>query len=194
MARDSRIVDANDRIDVASNDVLAVREPDLPISVEQGVTARCGRGRRAWRLGGFAGESIAESIDRPNMMRGASLLTDRLTDLRGKAREVGLGDESVGPDTFLEVGFGYCPGPVLEQKLEEAKRLRREVNRLIPSEKLSRLRIERAIAKANSHRRKTDETPGDTMRTVLIIAQRWRSQVQRPGASMADMRAEFLMS
>src|SRR6266542_4913357 len=152
VARDSRVVDPDQGIEISTDDVFAFDEINLALVVLQAMSAgRCGE-RRTLHIRRLAGEGITKAVDRPDEVGGAALLADRLAYFGGKAGEIRLGDERVGPDPLLEIRLRERPWSILDEQLEEPKSLGGEVNRLALPEKLTRLRVEGRVAETNAHR------------------------------------------
>ena len=82
-----------------------------------------------WSATARAAERVAVAVDRPDELRRAGAVADRLADLGDQRRQVHVGDHRVGPEPPVQLGLRDARGLRLEEDLEKLKRLRRDRDR-----------------------------------------------------------------
>ena len=155
-----------------------------PRTSQQADGVPAGFGRALPRLLRRAREGVSEAVHRPHEPRLARRVADRGADLGEKARQRAVGDERARPELFVDLLLRNHLGPLGEEKLQELKGLRLQVNGLPADGELSRPRIEHAVSEPNSHRppgRKAGTSPAPSQRLARAPARHrdYRATEQR---------------
>ena len=112
---------------------------------------RRGRWRRA-HDGGVAAKRIAKPVGGTNEPGRARAIVQRLPHFSDQIREVGLGDERLGPELLLQLGFGEDFRTLGDQPLQQFERFGREMNDLAAAGHLPCVVVEDKRAELDLHR------------------------------------------
>jgi hypothetical protein len=81
------------------------------------------------------------------------VVAKNLPDLRDEDAQIGVADESSGPDAIVDLGLGDDVRPPIEEQPEQIEGLRGDVHSAAALEQLARLGIENEGAEGHSHGR-----------------------------------------
>ena len=151
-AGDGRRVEPDLDVSIPSNDVFAARQREAPaVRFEPAPEASRRRVSRFRQRHRITAERVAEAMHGPHELGRAGRVIERGADFGDEVREVGLGDEGAGPETFLQVCFGDRLRPRLHERRQQVERLGLEMNvaagaRQLPASEIERERAEERVA------------------------------------------------
>ena len=167
-------------IGIAANDMFTTRQRKPPAVRFEAAPEASGR-----RITGISqrhrvtAERIAKAVRGAHELGSTGRVTERRANFGHEVREVGLGDEGAGPETFLQVRFRQRLRPLEHERRQQFECLRLEMNLPAGAGQLPALEIERERAEANAHCGSLDKTctiPGNPLghacRVVAILPAR----------------------
>jgi hypothetical protein len=151
-AGDRRMIEPDLHVGIATDDVLSCGDQETPLSPLE--PAGWLSALHITRSGGFgdgSAERVAEPMRRSNESRRTRFIIQGLADLGDKIREIRLGDEGIGPQSFLQDFFGQHFWPLFDEFLQKFECLRREVNRAASARQLPGVVVKHERAKLDRH-------------------------------------------
>ena len=135
----------------ASDEVVALRERDLPAIPEQAARGR--PARRGPRVGRrqLAAEGVAEAVDGSDEARLSWRVLQSGTEVGHEAGESGFGHEGPGPEHLADLGLREGAGAPGHEQAQEVEGFRLESHGCARSEQLAPLRVQGEVSETQGH-------------------------------------------